>query len=225
MATFKFNLASLDHCPDPKTVVEAMEEFGLPDGDEFGVLNSTASDKAIYATVIRRTQQAVQRLDDETREVLTTAVEKVSVLPMGLFPARQRLELYEGTASSIEQIGAFLGSALALPAVVNPIEVDVVSAVRRLREQTERFQLRAARIREYAHSSYVAGPYGPKFLDSESGLEFLEEHAEDVTSASVRFQGPGGRATVTLAPNACFRYSLANEDDKPAIQSLLRKLA
>ena len=225
MATFKLNIAAMDHCPAPAVVADAMDEFGLPSDEEFGVLTSMATEQAVFASILRRTQQAVQKLDEETQEVMTSAIEKVSVWPLGLFPDRKRIELYEGSATAIEQIGGFLGSYLALPVVLNPIELDVVAAVQRLQRTTERFQLKSVRLKAFAHNSYVEGPYAPKFLDSESGLDFMQEHVDEVTSAVVRFQGPGGRATVTLTPNSCFRYTLSNEDDNSAIQSLLRKLA
>jgi len=224
MATFKLNLATIDGCPAPKELAAAIEEYGLPENEEFGVLNCTASDTAVYATIIRKINQAIQKLDPETGDVATTAVEKVIVLPIGVFPQKQRLEVYEGPAGGIDQIAGFFASALALPTVTNVIELDIPAAIDKLRGSTERFQLKSIRISEYAHNSYMMGPYAPKFLETESGMDFLGKYVEFVTSASVKFQGPSGRVTVTLSPKACFRFSLANEEDKPAIQALLRKL-
>ena len=225
MASFQMNIGSLDHCPPPAKVVEAMKEFGLPDGGEFGVLSHVGNDSIVQAIVIRRDRKVLKTLDGETHEVAETPVDCVVQIPVGLFPRRSRIETYDGGVTGIELMGAFLGSALALPAVVNPLELDVLAMVRRIMETTERFQLRSARLREYAANSYVSGSYAPKFLDTQSGLDFLEEHAEYVDNAVVRFQAPGGRATVTVSPKACFRFSVANEDDKPAVQQLLRKLA
>ena len=69
----------------------------------------------------------------------------------------------------------------------------------------------------------MTGAYAPKFMDSQHGQEFMEEYAEQMVSASVKFAAPTGRATVTLTPKACFGFS-CNEDDQPAVQSILRKL-
>jgi hypothetical protein len=55
-------------------------------------------------------------------------------------------------------------------------------------------------------------------------MDFMQEYADFLKTATVRFQGPTGRATVHLTPQACFRYSIGNEDDKPHIQATLRKL-
>ncbi|MCK5113676.1 MAG: hypothetical protein KAR11_02815 [Phycisphaerae bacterium] len=224
MASFKMNLATIEGCPDPKTLSDAMEEYGLPDDEEFGVLNCSPGDQALYGTIIRKTNQAIQRLDPETHDVATTAVEKVTVYPLGVFTQRKVLEVYEGSTTGIEQVGAFFASALALPTVVTPIELDIVSTIEKLQKNTQRFQLRSVRISDYAHNSYMAGPYAPKFLDSDHGADFLAEYADFVASASVRFHGPHGRVTLNLTPKACFRYSLSNEDDKPAVQAILRKL-
>ena len=91
-------------------------------------------------------------------------------------------------------------------------------------QNTQRFQLKSIRVSEYAHNSYMMGPYSPKFLDTASGMEFLNEYVDFCTSAQVRFQGPRGRITVTVSPKSCFRYSLSEEDDKPHVQGLLRQL-
>ncbi len=224
MSSFKLNLAMIDGCPDTKTLAEAIEGYGLPEDDEFGVLHCSAGEQALYATIVRKANQNIQKLDPETSEVLTTAVEKVNVLPIGIFPQRGVLEVYEGSASGVDQIAAFLASGLALSTVVTMIEIDIPAVIERLRGETQKFQLRSIRVSDYAHDSYMCGPYTPKFLDSEHGMDFLKEYVEYVTSASVSFRGQHGRVTVSLAPKACFRYSLSNEEDKPLVQALLRKM-
>ena len=223
MATFKLNIARIRGCPPPAEVAEAMEEFGLPETEEFGVLNHSAAGEAIWATIIRKTTQAVQTLDEAARDVTSAVVEKVTVYPFAVKPSTEVLEVYAGSAASIEQVGLFLSGSLALPTVVDPIELDIPSAIEKLARNTEKFQLRSIRVSEYAHNSFMSGPYAPKFLDSQHGVDFLDEYAEFVAAASVRFAGPTGRITVSLSPKACFSYS-CNEDDQPAVQSILRKL-
>ena len=223
MATFKLNLARIKGCPSPKEVVAGMEEFGLPETEEFGVLNHSATNETIFATIIRKTNQAVQTLDPETQEITTAAVEKITVYPFAVRPEQEVLEIYAGTASGIEQIGVFFASCLALPTVVEPIELDIPSAIDKLAASTSKFQLRSIRISDYAHNSYMAGPYGPKFLDTQHGRDFLDEYVDYVQAASVRFQGPSGRVTVSLTPKACFSYSCGDDDQTP-VQSILRKL-
>ncbi len=223
MASFKLNLARIKGCPSPKEVVAGMEEFGLPETEEFGVLNHSATSETIFATIIRKTNQAVQTLDAETQEITTAAVEKITVYPFAVRPEQEVLEIYAGTASGIEQIGVFFASCLALPTVVEPIELDIPSAIDKLAASTSKFQLRSIRISDYAHNSHMAGPYAPKFLDTQHGRDFLDEYVDYVQTASVRFQGPSGRVTVALTPSACFSYS-CHEDDQAAVQSILRKI-
>jgi hypothetical protein len=69
----------------------------------------------------------------------------------------------------------------------------------------------------------MIGPYSPKFQDTEHGKDFLEEYAEAVTSASIRFQGPHGKVTVGVSPKAAFSFS-CNEEDPPAVKNILRTL-
>jgi hypothetical protein len=225
MATFKLNIANLDNCPPPADVAAAMEDFGLREEESFGVLNCTASEKAVLGTVVHRTVQDIQQLDEETGEVTSRSVNKVNVYPLGIYPDAGRIETYGGPATGLDRIAEFLASGLALPTIVNQIELDVVSAIDKLYRSTEKFQLKSIRVSEYAHSSYVCGPYAPKFLDTEHGRDFLTEFADFVTAANCRFQGEHGRVTVNLKPKANYSYSLSNEDDNSAVQSILRKLA
>lgn len=224
MASFRLNVARIRGCPPPEEVVEAMEEFGLPDSEEYGVLDVSATGKSVFGTVVRKSQQAVQRLDAEAREVTAEAVERVTVYPFGLRPDAEVLEVYAGSAGSIEQMGVFFSSCLALPTVVEAIKLDILGAVDKLRKSTEKFQLRSVRLSDYAHNSFMSGPYAPRFLDTQHGRDFMEEYAEVVTAAGVRFTCPGGRATVALSPKACFRFSCSDED-QPFVLSILRKLA
>ena len=223
MASFKLNIAEIKGCPSAAEVAKKLEAFGLPESEEFGVLNQSATSSTVFATIIRKSQTAVPRLDNETRELTSSPVERVTVYPFGIRPESNTLEIYSGSASSIEQVAAFLAGALALPVVVEPIEIDIAAALEKLAKETQKFQFRSARVSEYAHNSYMSGPYGPKFLDSEHGKDFLGEYSEFVVAASVKFAGPTGRVTVSLSPKACFGFS-CNEDDQPQVQSILRKL-
>ncbi len=216
MASFKLNIARIRGCPAPQEVLGAMEEFGLPDDDEYGVLNCSATEQTVFATIVRRTQTTVQRLDPDTRQVNAECVDKVTLYPFAINPKREALEAYAGSATAFEQIGAFLSGCLALPSVVDAIELDIASAIDKLTRTAERLQLRSIRVSEYAHNSFMSGPYAPKFLDTEHGTDFLGEYAEFVTAARVRFQAPSSRATVNLSPKACFTYS-CNEDDQHAV--------
>ena len=224
MASFRLNIARIRGCPAPQDVAEAMESYGLPDGEEYAVLGVSATEKSVFGTLVRKTQQAVQRLDAKAREVTAEAVERVTVYPFGVRPDAEVLEIYAGSAGGIEQVGIFFAGALALPTVVEAIELDIPGAVDRLSKSTEKFQLRSVRVSEYAHNSFMSGPYSPKFLDSQHGQDFLAEYAEVVTAAGVRFACPGGRATVTLSAKACFGFS-CSEEDQPFVQGRLRTLA
>ena len=215
MATYKLNIARIQGCPPPAELDKALEAYGLPEDDEFGVLNHSATPQGVFGTIVRK--------DREAREVTAQPVEKVQVYPFGINPKAGTLEVYAGSAAAIEQIGIFLGGSLALPTVVEAIELDLPGALDKLAQHTEKFQLKSVRVSDYAHNSYMSGVYAPKFLDTEHGKEFLEEYAQFLASASVRFAMPMGRANVHLSPTACFSYS-CHEEDRPPVQTILRKL-
>jgi hypothetical protein len=223
MASYRLNIARVRGCPPPKKVAAALEKFGLPESEEFGVLHHSASEHAAFATIIRKSHAAVQQLDAGSKEVTAIPVERVTLYPFGVNPARETLEIYAGSAAGIEQVGIFLSSCLGFATVVEHIEIEVASAVGKLAAQTQRFQLRSIRVSDYSHNAYMTGPYAPKFLDADHAEKFLQEYAEAVTTASVKFAVPRGRANVTLTPRACFGYS-CDEDDQPHVQAILRKL-
>ncbi len=54
MATFKLNIARIRGCPPPAEVAEALDEFGLPETEEFGVLNHSAAGEAVWASLVGR---------------------------------------------------------------------------------------------------------------------------------------------------------------------------
>ncbi len=225
MASFKLNVARIQGCPPPEALVEAMETYGLPEDEDFGVLNCHASGPGAFARIVRRTTQAVPKLDAEAQELTAAPVEKAVIYPIGVHPSNEILEAYEGPASAVDQLGQFFGANLALPTVVEAIEIDVLGAVQKLMamDTVAKFQIKSCRISDYAHNSFMMGPYAPKFLDSANGLEFMEQYAEALSSAQVRFQGPTGRVNVTISTTASFRYS-CQEDDQSVVQSILRKL-
>ena len=76
MASFKLNFAHIGGCPAPAVVAKALQAFGLPESEEFGVLSHQAADTAVFATIIRRTQQAMPRLDPESKELTAAPVER-----------------------------------------------------------------------------------------------------------------------------------------------------
>ena len=223
MASFRLNCAHIRNCPPPAELAAAIEKYGLPESEEFGILSCSGNSQAVFATLVRKTVQSVQKLDAANKEVTAAPVEKVTLYPFAVKPAAERLEIYAGSAAGIEQIGTFLASALGLATSVEPVELDVAWAVGKLMKETKNCQLKSIRVKEFAHNSYICGPYAPKFLDSEHGKDFLEEHAELLTSAAVKFNVKTGKANVSLSPTGCFTYS-CHEDCQQEVQGILRTL-
>lgn len=226
MASFKINIGRIRNCPTAEIIAKALQDVGLPEDEPAGVLECLAGSEAVTAKVVILDAVEVPQLDVETGDVETRSVERATVYPIGIFPNNPeagRIEVYEGGASSLDAIACAL-ALFGLPTFVDAIELDVVAAVRKLREKTKRFRLKTLKTSEYAHSSYICGPYSPKPLDTEHGTDFLDEYADFVTGASCEFELDGGKATVHLGTKASFRFSLKDEDDKPQMLTLLREL-
>ena len=186
MATFKLNIARIRGCPPPPQVAAAMDEFGLPDDEEFGVLQRAATAETVSAVIVRKTLQTVQAVDAEAHEVTSRNVEKATVYPVTVRPSGETLEIHAGPASAIEQVGLFFSGCLAFATVTEAIETDLRDLVDKLSESTNKFQLVSARVSDYSANSFMTGPYQPKFLDTQHGLDFLDQYAAGLTSAKVR---------------------------------------
>ncbi len=223
MASYKLNTGRVRGCPGANELVRRMEAFGMPETEEFGVLNCSGTTSSAFATIVRTTSATIKQVDPETKEVCSKAIDKAMVIPVAITPGADRLEVYAGSKSAIEQAGIFLSSCLALKTVTETIEFDVAAAVEKLAKETNKFQLRTIKISDYAANAYMIGGYGPKFMDTDHGLEFMREYAAGLQSVQVRFQGPTGKVTLTLRPDACISYS-CNEDDQTAVQAIIRKL-
>lgn len=222
MASYRLTLATIKGAPGTKTIGELLMSFGMPEKEEFGVLSHDASDVHLTASIVRKTLVTVAKIDPATKEVVSERIEKATVIPFAIWPSQCRLEIYAGARKNIEEIGIFLSSCLGLAVVVESRELDVASAVEKLSKQS-RFQLKSVKVSDFAKDSYMIGPYGPKFQDTEHGTGFLAEYAAAVTAATVKFQAPHGPATVTIRPNACLSFS-CNEEDPQAVKNILREL-
>ena len=223
VASYKMNIASIKGCPDAKKFGALLADFGVPEKEEFGVLAWATAPASVTATILRKSLQSIQKMDARTKEITTEKVEKVTLYPFFVKPSTERLEVYSGSKAAIEQVSVFFSSCLCLATVVEACELDVLGTINTLTREQAKFQLKAVKVSDYAANSYMLGAYGPKFIDSEHGREFLEKYAEAVTSASVRFYVNGHKANVTLRPNACLSYS-CDEDMQQEIQEVVRKL-
>ncbi len=224
MASFKLNVAKIRGLPTGGKLVSALKDFGMPSGEEFGVLSCSFKGDSVSSIVIYRSTQSIRQLDPSGQEIISTAIERIRTYQVQMTPAKDRIETYEGSANGIERIQAFLSSQLSLPVVTEAIELDVARAVEKLSTRLERFQLRSIRMEGYSPKSYMIGTYCPRFSDTEHALEFLAEHDEGVLGASIRFAGPRGLVGATITQNACFTY-FCDHENKEFAQNTLRRLA
>jgi len=224
MASYKINFARINNCPDANAIFKAMKSFGMPNDAPMGILGCKIVGDGVSADIVFLEQVSIRRLNREELEIEDATVEKATVYPVGIFPARGILETYDGGASGIEEVAAFLAGCLLLPTFIDHIEIDLPATVQKLREKTQRFQLKKLRATEYAHSSYASGPYAPAFLDTPHGEEFLEEYVDYMAAATVQFQMDCGKSTLHLGTKACFRFSVKDDQDKDKVHSILREL-
>jgi hypothetical protein len=223
MPSFKLNLARIRGCPAPDRLAAMMTEFGMPEAEDYGVIAASAASSAAHATLVRHTFVTVRRVDSQTGELSQQHVAKDMVIPFSIMPGRERLEVYAGGSTEFEHIGVFLNGCLALATVVHTINLDLAEAIDRLAKTAKQFQLRAVKVSDYSANSYMTGQYAPGFLDTQHGMEFLEQYGEALMVARVKFWGPSSRVTATLRPDACLSYSCC-DDDQVHVQATLKKL-
>lgn len=226
MATFKLNMARIKGAPKAAHLVEVIRDFGKPERDAYAVMDCDMNEAGTVVTghLARKSTKFFSRLDDKSGEIVPCEMESVKVYPFIIKPDREILQTLAGTAGSIKDMAAFLSGGLGLSTVVEDIEVDILAVIDELAKQTNKFSIKKAKASDYAANSYIMGTYTPGFMDSEHGKDFMEQHAEALTAATVRFQCGHGRVTVQLRPTACFSFS-CHEDDAGAIRKLLESVA
>jgi hypothetical protein len=221
--SYTFNIAQIAGLPVPKKLDAAIERFGLPDDGLFGVIDHQVTRDLVAATVIFRVSQTVQRMDRKAGGVVLAEIDKVVVYPVTMNPVKGAIEIRAGSANGLARMQDFLTQCLNTEVTVEPIELDIQAAVRKLNSQTERFLVRSVRIAHFAPKSYMSGPYSPRFKDSDHGLDFIDSHPDGITGARVSFAASSGMVSLQLNTKSCFKYS-CHEDDSSTIQSMLRKI-
>ncbi len=223
MASFKLNIGMVRGCPTSSELATKLKM--IPDEDErFTILDLNYTDTALKCRLVRFSNQVVTSWDGEKREVEEVVIRKAEVLPLLILPPKGIVEVQAGSIRSLEQVDVLLSQELGLAVTVEPIEFDVIDLIRKVREQVQGFQLLAAAVDLFSANSYTLGVYRPKFEDTENGLEFLEQYAEAIKTARVRFAGKTGKVTVTLSPHSAFAFS-CREDDYDPVSALLRRVA
>jgi hypothetical protein len=232
MAAYKLNIASIAcGMTTAEAITAALVLRGVPDDHDLGVTkvnlrvdNDQLQKGSIFATMVEHRSRTIQEWDDKGDETHSRVVEDVKVYPFMIDPGRAILETYAGTKKTIELMATLLAGHCSLPVDVGALPLDVLTSVKKLEERTSKFQILTAKVKDYAHSSYMAGGYGPKFIDSTHGAEFIAEYVEQLAAAKVRFALPGGWCTVTLNGTACFSYTVKDEGDQEAAMNVLRGL-
>ena len=74
MASFKINFATCKGLGEPSVLAAAMEEYGLAETEEIGVLHASAAAGAAFGTLVRRTNLSVQKVNPESKEVTSSTV-------------------------------------------------------------------------------------------------------------------------------------------------------
>ena len=206
MASFRLNFARVRGLPTIGKLISSLRAFGMPPEQEFGVLDSIVAGDAVSATLLHRTNRPIRQIDATRTGITMIPIEHVAVYPMRLFPSKGRIEIHGGSSNAVGRVHEFLASHLSLPVLTELLDLDVARAIEKLSGTVEKFQLRSVRVAEYSVSSYASGPYRPRFLDSEHGMEFIGQHDGGVVEASVRFSGQHGKVSAVISQKACFRY-------------------
>jgi len=237
MPSFQLHLATIAGMPDAEAAVGLIADYAAtqkPTDGDYVVLDVSGGKRAVQMSLAYCTSKkiAVVRPSAGGKSKAKSAelgmdVEWVNIaIPFDVLirPSDGRLKTYGPGAKSIERATEFLAGAMAFPALVSPIEIDVSAALDALNGQVERLQLRGVEVADYSHDSYMIGKYAPKFLDSRHGMDFMTEYVEGVNSISIRFAGPSGQVNLKLTGKAGFSYT-AHEDDRQYVDGVLTKLA
>jgi hypothetical protein len=210
---------------------DAMEAFGLAPTEDVGVWGGQGrSPKRLTATLAIRSRRKYSRpkpaadgpSSDLACDLETVEVEHTELVEFALWPADERLEVY-GTISQFERVAEFIQFGLQAGTQSSVLVGDLNTMVDRALEMLDRAALLSARVTELARTSYMIGPYAPKFLDTDHGREFLAEYAESASTAVIRFAGPSKRACLTLSGAGAVSFT-CDADDVDEVTEQVRAL-
>lgn len=225
MASYKLNIARVRGLPTASELTELLAAYGIRPEEEFGIQPDSVAggEQVVSAVLLNRTARDLVSEDPATGRGSLKRVESLAIYKFRLWPGREQLEVCSGGAKSLELLGLFLSGSLALPTVTECHELDLIELVDLLGGSMQRFSIKTARVTDYAHNSYMIGPYAPKFSSLEHGMGFIREHEAALASVTVRFVIQSSRVTLTLTPKACFGFS-CHEDVVSQVIVLLRGL-
>ncbi len=227
MGSYRLNLGTCKGLPEPAKLAAAMETLRPKDGEdnyELAVTRAVHAGEAVLADLLVRKTRTVRKWDAAKGEMTEHPVESDSVMTVRLHPALDLVSTYAGGARTITDVHVLLASELCLPVVTDVVKLDLLSAVRELQRRVNRFTLVQVKHTEFASDSYTSGPFAPRFIDTQHGLDFLEEQEAGIEAAVVTFAGPSKRVRVTIRQEVGFAYS-CHDDDQAAVQKILMGIA
>ena len=155
MAALKLNVGLVRHCPPAMTVKAALDTYGRPKDKSWGVLDTTDLGQKVEFSLYRTRNTTAQQVDRDSGSVGQTVTPKDDVYRARLNGRSDEngvLEVYDGSAKTIETVGEFLAS-LELgerKPEVKFIPLDIEASINRLRDGARKFELCSARVIDYA---------------------------------------------------------------------------
>jgi len=205
-------------------IAEAFDRFGDDPTKLVGVWGGQLhTETFVRATLVVRTaRKYMEPSGDAPGHLDEKIVTDHRLIGLALWPKRDHLEVY-GTPADLEIVTLFLDVGLMLATVTDPLALDLLALVDKAVHTLPHAVLKTAKVADVALNSYMIGAYAPKFTDTDHGLKFLNEYADDATAATIRFAASSKPATVTLTPTGSVTFT-CHEDDRDEVLGHIRGL-
>lgn len=227
MASYKLNFGLL-RFPGVDELSEALEGFGIPEDASVGVLAYERQDKLVLATVCRRKAKKIRSMDRKKRRLREGEVNSYDEVPLRLEDGKNpMIRTYAGSGASLKAASEILEEISGKPAEIEPLTVDLVGNIITLSKAVECFTLGQVKLSEHWMDSQTGGPYLPKFLSTEHGLELVDgedSFRKAVVEAAVSWRYGKRKVKVKLCGTASFAFSCKDED-REAVVKLLESIA
>ncbi len=231
MAAFKLNIGWLRGTPEIAKIHQAMGDFGCPNDEPDGLIDVgiKTDSTAVWGTWVTATQAVIKKLNRKDRMVEDKEVDKDLVYPFMIRqvePGIAVVETFAGSIKTLERLNDFLAARLAVTCEQQMLPIDLISFYNKVKAEQPKASLKSAKVSTYAANSKVAGPYSPKFLNSEEGIAFIEEVADEalVKSIQIVYPGPSGKVSISVSPDGGISFS-CKQDDAATVRSDIRRLA
>jgi hypothetical protein len=227
VSSYKLNIgriAGVGAGMTPEAIEEAILSYPNGADEQFFRQDCRTMGNRVQGSIAVLQHASFHALERKSGGIEVAVVEKATTVPFAMFVRENRVETYAGSLKTLTDLDVFCNECGVAMAIEN-VELELAECLAKLTEmQLPGFRLKQVKVTDFSANSFATGSYGPKFLDTAHGQEFVEQYAAGLVGLSVAWRTGNGKVGLSMVPRSCFSFS-CHEDDRDSLVAILRELA